>query len=93
MLRCQVGSATESSRFQFAGHQPVGRIGGIVLSEGAIGCVARRFQIALECFAHLIARLAGLSLKAPLRFNTSVPCYGEGAISTVEMIFGDVRQK
>ena len=61
------------------------------MSEGAIGCVARRFQIALECFAHLIARLAGLS--APLRFNTSVPCYGEGAISTVEMIFGDVRQK
>jgi len=52
------------ARFQFAGHQPVGRNGGIVLSEGAIGCVARRFQIALECFAHLIARLAGLSLKA-----------------------------
>ena len=50
------------ARLEFAGHQPIGRIGGIVLAEGAIGCVARRFEIALEGFAHLVPLLAGLCL-------------------------------
>ena len=44
------------ARLQFASHQPIGRIGGIILPEGAIGCIARRFEIALERFAHLIPR-------------------------------------
>ena len=47
---------------QFAGHQSIGRIGSIVLPEGAISCIARRFEIALECLAHLIPPLAGLVL-------------------------------
>ena len=35
------------ARLQFAGHQPIGRVSGIVLPEGAIGGIARRFEIAL----------------------------------------------
>jgi len=35
------------------------RIGGVVLPEGTIGGIARRFEIALECFAHLIPPLVG----------------------------------
>jgi hypothetical protein len=50
------------ARLQFAGHQPIGRVGSIVLPKGAIGCIARRFEIALECFAHLIPPLVGLFL-------------------------------
>src|SRR3974390_572923 len=48
------------ARLKFLGHQPVGRIGGIVLAEGAIGRIARRFEIAPESFAHLIPLRAGL---------------------------------
>src|SRR5208337_2405162 len=48
-----------------------------VLSEGAIGCVARRFQIALECFAHLIAPLAGLSLGGHSRRDSAGADHGE----------------
>jgi hypothetical protein len=34
----------------------------VVLTEGAIGCIARRFEIAQQRIAHLIAPLAGLPL-------------------------------
>src|SRR5690349_8023354 len=47
---------------QFASHKPVGRVGSVVLPEGAIGCIARRLEIALECLAHLIPSLGGLFL-------------------------------
>jgi hypothetical protein len=50
------------ARLQFARDQPVGWIGRIVLPEGAIGGVARRFEIAAEGLAHLIPPLARLLL-------------------------------
>src|SRR5215470_2196864 len=43
-------------------HKPVGRIGGIVLTEGPIDGKARRFKIALERIAHLVPPLAGFRL-------------------------------
>ena len=54
------------ARFQFACHEPVGRIGCIILPKGAVDCVARRFQVALERVEHMIAPLARL----PLRGNS-----------------------
>ena len=46
------------ARLQFARDEPVGWIGSIVLPEGAVGGVARRFEVAAEGLAHLIdARL------------------------------------
>src|SRR6516165_9383771 len=39
------------ARLQFADHKPIGRIGGIVLTEGPIDGKARRFKIALERIA------------------------------------------
>ena len=51
------------ARFQFASDQSVGRIGGIVLAEGAIGGIARRLEIAVERLAHLIPPLAGFSAR------------------------------
>jgi hypothetical protein len=50
------------ARLQFASDQPVGWIGGIVLSEGTVGGVARRFEVAAEGLADLIPPLAGLLL-------------------------------
>src|SRR6266404_3830256 len=55
--------------FQFAGHQPVGRIGGVVLPEGPISCKARCFEIALECFAYLISPMIGFFLSGNGRGN------------------------
>ena len=45
------------ARFQFARHQTVDRIGGVILPEGAVGGIARCFEIALESIAHLIPPL------------------------------------
>src|SRR4051812_45742050 len=50
-------------RLQLARHQPVGRVGGIVLAEGAVGGIARRFEIAAKRLAHLVASLYGLLLR------------------------------
>jgi len=50
------------ARLQFAGHQPIGRVGGIVLAEGAIGCIARRFEITPERLTHLVTLLPRLLL-------------------------------
>ena len=63
--------------FQFASHQPVGRVGSVVLPEGTIGCIARRFQIARECFAHLIPPLVGLFLGGHGRRNSAGAHHGE----------------
>jgi hypothetical protein len=43
------------ARLHFRRHMPVRRIGGVVLLEGAVGGVTRRFQVAQERFADLIA--------------------------------------
>jgi hypothetical protein len=56
---------------QFTCHQPVRRIGGIVLPKGAVGRVARRFEIAAERIAHLIPSLT--------RFLSRSCCRGDGA--------------
>src|ERR1700716_4319633 len=50
------------ARLQFARDQPIGWIGSIVLPEGAVGGVARRFEVAVEGLAHLIPPLAYLLL-------------------------------
>ena len=42
------------ARLQFARDQPIGWIGSIVLPEGAVGGVARRFEVAAEGLARLI---------------------------------------
>ena len=49
------------ARFQFACHQPVGRIGGIILPKGAVGRVARRFKVAFQSVEHLVAVARSLS--------------------------------
>src|SRR5271163_4424208 len=51
------------ARLQFASDQPIGWIGGVVLPEGAVGGIARRFEIAMKGLAHLIAALARLLLR------------------------------
>src|SRR4249919_19854 len=50
------------ARLQFARDQPIGWIGSIVLPEGAISSVARRFEVATERLARLIPPLTGLLL-------------------------------
>src|ERR1700730_15125146 len=52
------------ARFQLASHQPVGRIGRVVLAEGAVNLIASRFEIACECFAHLISPASSLLLSS-----------------------------
>ena len=37
------------ARFKFTRHQPVRGVGGIVLPEGSVGGIARRFQIEHPC--------------------------------------------
>src|SRR5207237_1122251 len=62
-----------SALFQRASSSPstsrLARIGGVVLPEGPISCKARRFAIALECFAHLIPPLIGFFLSGNGRGN------------------------
>ena len=74
---CHACERLVPARLQFAGHQPVGRVGSVVLSEGAIGGIARRFEIALECFAHLIPPLVGFFLGGNGRRNGAGADYGE----------------
>ena len=50
------------ARLQFAREQPISWIGSIVLPKGAVGSVARRFEVAAEGPAHLIPPLARLLL-------------------------------
>ena len=56
-LALHLGHARERpvpARFKLARHQSVGGIGGVILPEGAVGGIARRFEIATEGLAHLI---------------------------------------
>ena len=75
------------ARLQFAGHQPVGWVGGVVLPEGAIGCIARCLEIALECFAYLIPQLVGFFLGSYSSRNTvrlvdRLWCFGKTPMQT-----------
>ena len=43
---------------QFASHQPIGGVGGIVLSEGTVGGMARCFEVSAQHLAHLVPQPA-----------------------------------
>src|SRR5258708_20055978 len=47
------------ARFKLARHQPVRGVSGIVLPEGSVGGIARRFEVATESIAHLIPPFPG----------------------------------
>ncbi|WP_247493430.1 hypothetical protein, partial [Bradyrhizobium sp. 142] len=47
------------ARFQLTRHQPVRGVSGIVLPEGPVGGIARRFEITTESIAHLIPPFPG----------------------------------
>ena len=60
-LRLDFGDARERlvpARLEFSRHQPVGGIGGVILAERPIGRVARRFEIAQQSFADVVAPVA-----------------------------------
>ena len=59
------------ARFKLACHQPVGGIGGIILPEGTVDGITRRFEIAAEGLAHLIPPFSG--------FLGRGRCSGDGA--------------
>src|SRR5262249_21127978 len=65
------GERLVPSRLQFASHQSVGRVGSVVLPEGAIGCVARRFEITPERLTHLVPLLPRLLLGSNGRRNSA----------------------
>src|SRR5438445_11410294 len=65
------GERLVPSRLQFAGHQSVGRVGSVVLPEGPIGCIARRFEITPERLTHWVASVARLLLGSNGRRNSA----------------------
>src|SRR4029453_5990036 len=58
------GGRLVPSRLQFASHQSVCRVGNVVLPEGPIGCIARRFEITPERLTHLVPFLPRLPLRS-----------------------------
>ena len=48
------------AHLEFAGDQPVGRVSGVILPEGAISGVARGFKIAAKSLARLIPSISSL---------------------------------
>ena len=54
------GERPVPARLKLAGDQPVGRIGGVILPEGAVGGVARCFEITAKSLTHLVPLLRGL---------------------------------
>src|SRR5262245_45231803 len=65
------GERLVPSRLQFASHQSVGRVGSVVLPEGPIGCIARRFEITPERLTHLVPLLPRLLLGSNGRRNSA----------------------
>src|SRR5215510_9513790 len=65
------GERLVPSRLQFASHQSVCRVGSVVLPEGAIGCIARRFEITPERLTHLVPLLPRLLLGSNGRRNSA----------------------
>ncbi|KRR29864.1 hypothetical protein [Bradyrhizobium retamae] len=47
------------ARFELTRHQPVRGVSGIVLPEGPVGGIARRFEVATKSIAHLIPPFPG----------------------------------
>ena len=69
-----LGDATERgvpARFQFARHKAVGRVGGIVLAEGALGRIAGRLQVAQQRCPNLVLSVGGLRLGGHSRCDRS----------------------
>jgi hypothetical protein len=66
---CDTGKRAVPARLQFAGDQPVCGIGGVILTEGAIGRVACGFEIAHQSVADLITALASLGVGRNSRRN------------------------
>src|SRR5215472_9837050 len=58
----------------------MGRVGGVVLLKGTVGRVARRFEIGLECFTHLIALLIGFFLGGDPSCNGTRPDHSKNRI-------------
>ena len=54
-----MGKRLVPARFKLARHEPVRGVSGIVLPEGPVGGIARRFEIATESIAHLIPPFSG----------------------------------
>src|SRR5580692_2106275 len=54
-----MGQRLVPARFKLARHQPVRGVSGIVLPEGPVGGIARRFEVATESIAHLIPPFSG----------------------------------
>jgi hypothetical protein len=59
--------------FQFTSHKAVGRVSGVVLPEGAIGCIARCFEIAHKRVVHAVPPLLSLCFGTTARraFSTA----------------------
>jgi len=53
-----LGKCLVPAHFEFAGHETIGGIRCIILTEGAIGCVARGFKVTPERIPHLVPPLA-----------------------------------
>ena len=75
------GQRSVPARLELARDQPVGGIGGVILSEGAIDGVACRFEIAAESLAHLILSRGSLLGRGHRRGN------GAGSDDTEERLF------
>lgn len=69
---CHARERLVPARLQFAGDQPVGRVSGVVLPEGAIRRICR-FEIALEGFTYLIPPLVSFFLDSESGGNGAGP--------------------
>ena len=73
-LQLDLGDATERgvpARFQFARHKAVGRVGSIVLAEGALSRIAGRLQVAQQRCPNLVLSVGGLRLGGHSRCDRS----------------------
>jgi hypothetical protein len=73
-LRLDFGDADERlvpARLKFTGDKTVGGISGVILTEGTIRRITRRFKIAFECFADLITLLTQLGFGNDSRLDCS----------------------
>ena len=57
---CNPDKGPVPSQLQFLRHQPVLRVGSIILAEGAIGCVASRLDLSRQNVTNLIAAMDSL---------------------------------
>src|SRR3954452_14012628 len=56
----EAGKRPVPARLEFAGDHPVDGIGRVILTEGAVGGVARRFKVTAESLANLIPSFSDL---------------------------------